>query len=65
MDRAGHAAFRRQYLVDSFYLYHDFSVIAALPLSSTLVRQAKLGASCRVKDPVGQGLANPPVLSVA
>jgi transposase len=26
----------------------------------TLVRQAKLGASCRVKDPVGQGLANHP-----
>jgi len=26
----------------------------------TLVRQAKIGASCRVKDPVGQGLANHP-----
>jgi len=54
------AAFERQYLTESFYLYHSFSVIVAQPLSSTLVRQAKLGASCRVKDPVGQGLANHP-----
>jgi peptidoglycan/xylan/chitin deacetylase (PgdA/CDA1 family) len=30
-----------------------------------LVRQAKLGASCRVKVPVGQGFSHPPVSSVA
>jgi len=29
------AAFERQYLTDSFYLYHSFSVIVAQPLSST------------------------------
>ena len=29
-------------------------------IAGTLVRQAKLGASCRVKVPVGQGLANHP-----
>ena len=28
--------FERQYLTGSFYLYHSFSVIAALPLSFTL-----------------------------
>jgi hypothetical protein len=27
------AAFERQYLTDSFYLYHIFSVIVAQPLS--------------------------------
>ena len=32
----------------------------AAPLIKTLVRQAKLGASCRVKVPVGQGLASHP-----
>ncbi len=39
---------------------------------SLIVRQAKLGASCRVKVPVGEGLGgsliranHPPVLSVA
>jgi hypothetical protein len=36
MDWAGHAAFERQYLTDSFYLYHSFSVIVAQPLSFTL-----------------------------
>ena len=36
MDRAGHAAFGRQYLTGSFYLYHSFSVIVAQPLSSML-----------------------------
>jgi len=29
-------AFERQYLSGSFYLYHNFSVIVAQPLSSTL-----------------------------
>jgi hypothetical protein len=29
------AAFERQYLTDSFYLYHSFSVIVARPLSFT------------------------------
>ena len=33
--------FERQYLTGSFYLYHSFSVIAALPLSSTLCVQTK------------------------
>jgi hypothetical protein len=36
MDWAGQAAFGRQYLTGSFYLYHSFSVIAAQPLSFTL-----------------------------
>jgi hypothetical protein len=30
------AAFERQHLTDSFYLYHSFSVIVARPLSSTI-----------------------------
>ena len=30
------AVFERQYLTDSFYLYHNFSVIVAQPLSFTL-----------------------------
>jgi hypothetical protein len=51
MDRAGHAAFRRQYLVDSFYLYHGFSVIAALPLSSTLGQE-------KGNDLTGNNMAN-------
>jgi len=42
MDRAGHAAFRRHYLIGSFYLYHGFSVLAALPLSSTLGPQNRI-----------------------
>ena len=33
---------------------------APRPVSFTLARQAKLDASCRVKVPVGQGLANRP-----
>jgi len=36
MDWAGQAAFERQYLTGSFYLYHSFSVIVAQPLSFTL-----------------------------
>jgi hypothetical protein len=35
------------------------------PQSAALVRQTKLGASCRVKVPVGQRFSHPPVLSVA
>ena len=31
------AKFEREYLTDSFYLYHSFSVIVAQPLSFTLV----------------------------
>ena len=34
--------------------------VSGTPLSFTLARQAKLDASCRVKVPVGQGLANHP-----
>jgi hypothetical protein len=34
MDRAGHAAFGRQYLTGSFYLYHSFEVI--VPCHSAL-----------------------------
>ncbi len=30
------AAFERQYLTDSFYFYHSFSVIVAQPLSLVL-----------------------------
>jgi hypothetical protein len=32
------AAFERQYLTDTFYLYHSFSVIVAQPLSFTLAQ---------------------------
>ena len=36
MDWAKPCVFERQYLTDSFYLYHGFSVIVAQPLSFTL-----------------------------
>jgi hypothetical protein len=39
--------------------------LIATYLSRALVRQANLGASCRVKVPVGQGFSHPPVSSVA
>ena len=45
--------------VDGFYIvtYGNYDL---QPLKATLVRQAKLGAPCRVKVPVGKGLTTHP-----
>ncbi len=37
-----------------------FGTAVSSPLSGALERQAKLGASCRVQVPVGEGLATHP-----
>jgi hypothetical protein len=44
------AAFEKQYLTGSFYLYHGFSVIVAQPLSFTMAWTLRATPSLRISS---------------